>query len=235
MAHILVVDDEQDLLELVRYNLAQEGHRVDTANSGEAALTQVAKQPPALVVLDLMLPGISGLEVCRALKKSPDTRTIAILMLTARGEDQDVVRGLERGADDYVTKPFVPAVLVARVAALLRRQTTPPDPSAEGASTDIPALLKCGTLTIDSGRHQVQVAGAEVHLTPTEFRIVQLLASRPSWVFSRRQIVDQVMGEYHAVTERSVDVQVAGLRRKLGGEGCRIETVRGVGYRFSES
>ncbi len=224
---ILVVDDEEDILELVTFNFTREGYVVRCASSGEEALDSVKRQIPHLIILDLMLPGMDGLEVARRLKKDPSTEDIPIIMLTAKGEEVDVVTGLELGADDYVTKPFSPRVLVARVKTVLRRKLEQ-TPEEKGS------LLKVHELEIHPGRHEVLVEGKPVSLTFTEFSILKWLAHRPGWVFTRYQIVDAVHGQEYNVTERSVDVQVAGLRKKLGTYGKYIETVRGVGYRFKE-
>ena len=223
---ILVVDDEEDIQELIRYNLAREGYEVSCAGTGEEALEQVRAKAPDLVVLDLMLPGVDGLDVCRRLRSDPRTEVVPIIMVTAKGEEADVVTGLEIGADDYLTKPFTPRVLLARVRAILRRQTR--------EVTDENQVLRIHKLVIDPGRHEVLVDGEPVQLTYTEFQILQLLARRPGWVFTRYKIVDAVRGENYPVTERSVDVQIAGLRKKLGDYGHYIETVRGVGYRFMD-
>jgi len=225
-ARILVVEDEPDILELIRYNLEKGGYRVTPAATGEAGLALCREAPPDLVVLDLMLPGLDGLSVARALRRGPATARVPIMMVTARGTEADVVAGLNLGADDYMVKPFAPAVLLARVAALLRR-VKGPEPGPEQP-------LAVHGVTIHPGRHRVEVDGAVVTLTPTEFRILHYLARRPGWVFTRHQIVDAVMGEGHPVTERSVDVQVAALRKKLGPKGDVVETVRGVGYRVRE-
>ena len=223
---ILVVDDEEDILELVAFHLRKEGYEVAVAASGEEALDSADDSPPYLVVLDLMLPKLDGLSVCRRLKKDERTRGAVILMLSAKGEESDIVAGLELGADDYVTKPFSPKVLVARVKVLLRRQTDA-EPSTEG-------VLRIKGIAIDPARPRVTVEGAAVELTKSEFLLLEMLARRPGRVFTRTQIVDRVRGEGYPVTERSVDVHVVGLRRKLGSRGDDIETVRGVGYRFSE-
>jgi two-component system phosphate regulon response regulator PhoB len=223
--HVLVVDDEEDLLELVRYNLSKEGYRVTCFASGEDALKTVRKQPPDLIVLDLMLPAVDGLEVCRRLKGDSKTRDIPIIMLTAKSEESDMVAGLERGADDYIAKPFSPRVLAARVKALLRRKESQRLAEIENA-------IEIREISIHPGRHEVTLAGEQVELTYTEFALLQFLAKRPGWAYTRTQIVDAVKGEDYPVTERSVDVQVAGLRKKLGAFGSYIETVRGVGYRF---
>lgn len=224
---ILIIEDEEDILALVHYNLARAGYRVDCATSGEEGLKLTAEQPD-LVLLDLMLPGIDGLEVCRRLRGSDRSATLPIIMMTARGEESDVVAGLELGADDYVTKPFSPKILLARVRSVLRRRERQPEAQE---STE---QMVHGELVIHPGRNEVLVAGQPVELTFTEFRVLQFLASRPGWVFTRYQIVNAVRGEDYAVTDRAVDVQVVGLRKKLGRCGELIETVRGVGYRFKD-
>ncbi|MBI5831997.1 MAG: response regulator transcription factor [Armatimonadetes bacterium] len=223
---ILVVEDEEDLLELARYNLVREGYQVIAVGTGEEALEAARTRQPDVVLLDLMLPGINGLDVCRLLKNDARTRHTPVIMVTARGEDADVVLGLELGADDYVIKPFSPRVLVARVRVALRR--------ADNEVEEDGAVLRRGGLVIDPGRHEVTVDGAEVELTHTQFLILQLLARRPGWVFGRQQILETARGDDYLATERSVDVHIVALRRKLGDEGDRIETVRGVGYRFRE-
>lgn len=223
---ILVVEDEEDIQELIRYNLTKEGYTVELAESGEDALKAISASLPHLVLLDLMLPAMNGLEVCKTLKNNPKTMNVPIIMLTARSEESDIVVGLELGADDYVTKPFSPKVLVARVRACLRRKVK-----------EVPhdqATIKLGELVIDPVKHSVLVGGDPADLTATEFRVLHFLARKPGWVFTRQQIVDAVKGEDYAVTDRSVDVQLVGLRRKLGACGEYIETIRGVGYRFRE-
>jgi len=222
---ILIVDDEEDVLELVRYNLDKEGYKTATASSGEEALAKAKAKLPDLVILDLMLPGIDGLEVCKRLKTDVKTQTIPIIMLTAKGEEVDIVTGLELGADDYVTKPFSPKILVARVRRSLQRTVT-------RDSKKVP--VKIHELTIDPARRQVLVTDKPVDLTLTEFNVLYVLAKRPGMVFTRYQIVDAVHGEDYLVTDRAVDVQMVGLRKKLGHCGQYIETVRGVGYRFKE-
>lgn len=222
---VLVVDDEDDLLELVRYNLAKDGYEVECVGSGEQALLSARTNPPDLVVLDLMLPAVDGLEVCRRLKADAKTRDVLIVMLTAKGEEADMVAGLERGADDYIAKPFSPRVLSARVRALLRREEARRLEERE-------VTIDVHELSIHPGRHEATLAGRLLELTYTEFALLTFLARRPGWAFSRAQIVDAVKGTDYPVTERSVDVQVAGLRRKLGDHGHYVETVRGVGYRF---
>ena len=227
---VLVVDDERDILELVKYNLDKEGYQVTVVATGEDALVATRTKLPDIVILDLMLPGVDGLEVCRRLKADPKTRSIPIVMLTAKGEEADVVSGLELGAADYVTKPFSPRVLTARIRAVLRRGDTVEDTAT---------AIRVQALTIHPGRHQVTVNDSPVELTATEFRIMVFLAKRPGWVFTRQQIVDAAQGDDvfvtdRFVTDRSVDVHIVSLRRKLGECGAYIETVRGVGYRLQD-
>jgi two-component system, OmpR family, alkaline phosphatase synthesis response regulator PhoP len=223
---ILVVDDEEDILELVRYNLAREGYKILCAASGEEGLKIARAEIPDLIVLDLMLPGVDGLNVTRHLKGDETTRNIPIVMLTAKGEESDIVTGLELGAEDYITKPFSQKVLVARIRAVLRRELKEA-PGEEEA-------LNIHEITIRPGRHEVLVNDKTVQLTFTEFGILNFLVRRPGWVFTRNQIVDAVRGDDYYVTDRSVDVQIVGLRKKLGRAGKHIETVRGVGYRLKE-
>lgn len=225
---ILLVEDEQDLLELLEYNLEREGYQVRTAGTGEAGLKEVRTELPDLILLDLMLPGMDGLEVCRTLKSRENTAVVPVIMLTAKGEESDIVRGLELGADDYITKPFSPRVLLARIRALLRR-------SVEGAlDSDDSRTIETGNVTIDLERHEVRANGSVVDLTATEFKLLKLLAARRGRVFTRQQIIESIHEGFAAVTDRSVDVQVVSLRRKLGDVGAQIETVRGVGYRFRD-
>lgn len=225
-AKILVVEDEDDILELVRYNLEKEGYGVTSVASGEGGLRTAKSTLPDLVLLDLMLPGIDGLEVCRFLKNDPKTGHIPIVMLTARSEEADIVTGLELGADDYITKPFSPRVLIARVRAVLRRGSKE---RATGTQT-----IKIHDMVIHPGRHEVLLKNQPVELTFTEFGILHFLARHPGWVFTRSQIVDAVHGDDYPVTDRAVDVQIVGLRKKLGSCGPYIETVRGIGYRLKE-
>ena len=223
---ILVVDDEENIRELVRYNLAREGYQVTTVGSGEEALKQAGSKPPDLIVLDLMLPGMDGFAVCRQLKNDVRTAHIPIVMLTVKGEESDIVVGLELGADDYITKPFSPKVLLARIKAVLRRREKEPVGESD--------VMTIGDLTIHPGRHEILVQGKPVKLTATEFRILHLMARKPGWVFTRYQIVDAARGDNIAVTARSVDFHITSLRRKLGPCSEYIETVWGVGYRFKE-
>jgi two-component system phosphate regulon response regulator PhoB len=222
---ILAVDDEEDVLELVRYNFNKEGFKVETATTGEEALKKAKANPPSAILLDRMLPGIDGIEVCRQLKADSKTSSIPIIMLTAKGEESDVVSGLEVGADDYVTKPFSPKVLIARVRRVLYRAT-----AAKQENTPV----KIHDLTIDPARYEVKLKNKPVELTFTEFMILYTLAKRPGLVLSRYNIVDAIRGSNYVVTDRAVDVQIVSLRRKLGQFGKYIETVRGVGYRFKD-
>ena len=224
--HIVVVEDESDILELLTYNLTREGYEVTALANGEQALQLIPRKKPGLILLDLMLPGVGGLEICRLLKAKPETARIPIIMVTAKGEETDVVVGLEVGADDYIAKPFSLRVLMARIHSVLRRREKEPVPAGE--------LLKVHDLVINPGRHEVMGGKTGIELTASEFRLLHFLAQRPGWVFTREQIVDGVKGEDYAVTDRAVDVQMVSLRRKLGRRADYIETVRGVGYRFKE-
>lgn len=222
---ILVVDDEEDVLALVRFNLEKEGYKTETAASGEEAIVEARAKQPDLVILDLMLPGIDGLEVCKKLKSDSKTENIPIIMLTAKGEESDIVTGLELGADDYITKPFSPKILTARVRRVLQRhivrnlETSP---------------VKIHEISIDPARHEVTVKNKPVELTFTEFNILYTLAKRPGMVFTRYQIVDAIRGSDYLVTDRAIDVQIVSLRKKLGTSGKYIETVRGIGYKFKD-
>lgn len=223
---ILIIEDDEDIMELISFNLKKEGYSVVKAVTGEEGVKQAQSGSPDVVLLDIMLPEIDGLEVCRRLKADTKTKNIPIVMVTAKVEESDVVAGLELGAEDYVVKPFRPKELVARVRAVLRRKSQ--------AGGDAPEKIKIDELQIDLKRREVLVKGKPVELTYTEFQILYFLAQKPGWVFSRYQIVDAVRGSDYPVTDRSVDVQVVGLRKKLGKAGDRIETVRGVGYRFKD-
>jgi len=223
---ILVVDDERDILELVRYNLAKEGYRVHCVASGEAGFRKAVEENPDAILLDLMLPDLDGLDVCRQLKNNQVTRHIPVIMLTAKGEEADIVTGLELGAEDYIVKPFSPRVLVARLRVVFRRK--------KSRDLDEDLVVHLHDLVIDPNRHEVLLHGKPMGLTTTEFRILHFLARRPGRVFSRDHIISGVKGDNYAVTERSVDVQIVNLRKKLGESGQAIETVRGVGYRFKE-
>jgi two-component system phosphate regulon response regulator PhoB len=223
---ILVVEDDEDIMELISHNLERENYSVTRAGSGEEAVRQVAAKPPEAILLDLMLPEMDGLEVCRRLKADRNWRHIPIVMVSAKGEESDVIAGLELGADDYITKPFRVKELVARVRAVLRRKASPPP-----GETD---AINLPDLQIDPRRHAVLVKGKSVDLTHTEFQVLLALARHPGWVLTRYQIVDEVRGADYPVTDRSVDVQIVGLRKKLGKTGLQRETVHGVGYRFKD-
>jgi two-component system alkaline phosphatase synthesis response regulator PhoP len=223
---ILVVEDEEDIRELLKYNLEKEGYQVFGAATGEAALQAVRHRLPDLILLDLMLPGLDGLEVCRRIRAEAQTRHLPIIMLTAKGEEADIVTGLELGADDYITKPFSPRVLLARLRAALRRRSQPLPPET--------APLKTAELVIHPGRHEVLLQGQPLQLTVTEFRLLHLLVRKPGWVFTRSQIVNEIHGDDYPVSDRSIDVQIVSLRKKLGTFGSQLETIRGIGYRFKE-
>jgi two-component system phosphate regulon response regulator PhoB len=224
--NILVIEDEDDIQELLKFNLSKEGYRVNSVVSGEDGIKGAKTIQPDLILLDLMLPGVDGLEVCKMLKHDSKTQHIPIVMLTAKGEESDVVSGLELGADDYITKPFSPKILIARIRSILRRRARG---QAQADST-----VKIHDLVIHPGRHEVTLAGKQIELTLTEFQILQFLSRHPGWVFTRYQIVNEIRGDETIVTDRSVDVQIVGLRKKLGHAGKYIETVRGVGYKFKE-
>lgn len=223
---ILIVDDEEDILGLVEFHVQQQDYKTLKATSGESALILAQNEKPDLIILDLMLPGIGGLDVCKYLKSKPDTSQIPIIMLTAKGEESDIVKGLELGADDYVTKPFSPKVLMARMKSVIRRKT--------GEAVQKAEKITYKEISIDPGKRKVIIGNNAVELTYTEFEILQYLTTHPGWVFTRNDIVDNVHGDNYPVTDRSVDVQIAGLRKKLGRAGKYIETVRGVGYRVQE-
>ncbi len=224
---ILVVEDEPDILDVIRYNLEREGFRVLSSRDGKEGLDTVRKELPDLVVLDLMLPGMDGLEVCRRMKSDPVTSPIRVAMVTAKGEESDVVVGLELGADDYVTKPFSPKELVARVRAVLRRG---PFKEAEATSSRI----SLPGLVIDPDRFEVTVDDEPVSFTATELRLLHFLASHPGRVFTRSQLLSRVIGEHAVVLERNIDVHIRAIRSKLGSHNDLIQTVRGVGYRFRD-
>jgi two-component system phosphate regulon response regulator PhoB len=225
---ILVVEDEKDLREVIAYNLAKEGFRVSSAEGGFDGLKRARKEAPDLLLLDLMLPDLDGLEVCRRLKKDPVTGSMPIIMVTAKGEETDVVVGLGVGADDYVTKPFSPRELVARVKAVLRR-----GPVKEEAEAT--RRIRREGIAIDADRHEVLVDGEPAHLTATEFRMLHFLASHPGRVFTRDQLMRRVMGEDVILVDRNVDVHIRSIRQKLGERRDAVETVRGVGYRFRDA
>jgi len=228
-ATILIVEDDPDIQELISYTLGKEGYTVVTAESGEQALELLGTTNPDLILLDIMLPGIDGTDVLRELKRDGKSANIPVIMATAKSEDSDIVTGLELGADDYIAKPFSPKVLIARIRALLRRSAGKPTALSQKDS-----VLEVGELRLDGTRHVLLVNGKPVDLSATEFAILEFLMRNPGWVFSRNQIIDAVKGKDYPVTERSVDVQILGLRKKLETAGERIQTVRGVGYRFQD-
>ncbi len=223
---ILLIDDEKDLVELVRYNLEQEGFDVIAAADGKAGLEIALRHRPDAILLDWMMPGVDGLEVCRRIREDARTARVPILMLTAKAAEPDRVVGLEIGADDYVTKPFSPRELVARVKALLRRRAQEEAP---------PDVIRRGDLVIDAVRHAITCRSKAVELTPTEFRILRFLAARPGRVFSRDDILEGALDREDAVVARTIDVHVTAIRRKLGRCGAAVETVRGFGYRFHDA
>ena len=221
---ILIIEDEPDISELIEYNLTQSGYSIIVSNNGEKGIEVARKRLPDLILLDLMLPGIHGIDVCRILKSDKDTSDLSIIMLSALGQEEDIVKGLETGADDYVTKPFSFPVLEARIKSVLRR--------VKNENSDNSNVSNSGVV-ISSRKREVQIDGAKIEdLTFTEFQILYLLASHPGWVFTRYQIIDKIRGDNYPVTDRSVDFQIVGLRKKMGEKGKLINTIRGVGYRF---
>ena len=226
MKRILIIEDDPDIVELVRYNLSKEGYQVAAVGDGVAGLEKVRKSQPDLLVLDLMLPKLSGMEVCKEIRRDQALKQLPILMLTARGEEMDRVIGLEVGADDYVTKPFSPRELVARIRALLRR--------TESIGTE-DRPLQVGNLHIDPGSYRVVREGEPISLTALEFRLLYFLASKPNRVFTRDQLLDRVWGTERFVTPRSVDVYVRRLREKIEADPQNptyLKTLRGAGYLF---
>lgn len=226
-ATILIIEDDPDIRELLAFSLSKEGWTIVMAPDGEEGLAALPTAKPDCVVLDIMLPGIDGLEILRTLKADPERKALPVIMTTAKGEESDVVTGLELGAEDYVVKPYSPKVLVARIRAALRRSAGRPVPRTE-------AVLSRGAIRLDPARHEVRVDERKVDLSATEFAILDFLLRNHGWVFSRGQIIDAVKGKDYPVTDRAVDVQILSLRRKLGEAGDEIETVRGVGYRLRD-
>lgn len=226
MLKILIVEDDDDIRELIAFNLEMSGYEVIKCDNGDDALQTARERIPDLILLDIMLPGIDGFEVCRRMKKINSLKDKPVIMLTARTDDEDIITGLETGADDYITKPFRPKILLARVKTALRRKShTEADESAK-------VKLNIHGISIDHDKYEVLINGKEIHFSVTEFSILEYLAQNPGFVFSRNQIIDTVKGNGYAVTERSVDVQILGIRKKLGDYGRYIETVRGIGYRM---
>jgi len=229
---ILVVEDEADIREMIGYNLSKEGYDVVGVGSGEEALASIESGRFDVILLDLMLPGVDGLSVCQELKQHPNGRSAAIIIISAKRDETDVVVGLKLGADDYVTKPFSPQVLLARVEAVLRRMAAGETEGAKAEDARTPITVH--DLEIHPGQHMVHRNGEPIELSRTEFQVLYMLACKPGWVFSRAQILNELYGEKHVVTDRAVDVQIVGLRKKLGTAGKYVETVHGVGYRFKE-
>ena len=227
---ILVVEDEVAIQQLVSYNLIKAGFHVICADTGEEALEYLQNDTIDCILLDLMLPGMSGLQVCETVRARSKRKgeQIPIIMLTAKGEEEDIITGLDYGADDYITKPFSPKVLIARLKAVLRRRVRTEKQSGEGEQS----IIVVDDLEIDKGRHEVKLRNEQLHLTMTEFGILELLAKKPGWVFTRQQIIDSVRGYEFLITPRAIDVQIFGLRKKMGDAGKLIETVRGIGYRY---
>ena len=224
---IVIVEDEPDIQEVISYNLRREGFEVFTASNGAIGLSLINKEKPDLVLLDLMLPSMDGLEICRSVKDAKETSNTLIIMVTAKGEESDIVLGLGVGADDYISKPFSPKELVARVKAVLRR-------GGEVQTTPEQDVIEVGDLCIDIGKYKVSVKGEEVSLTATEFRLLQFLAANPGRVFSREQLLSRAMGEDVVVVDRNIDVHIRGIRKKMNLEPPMIETIRGVGYRLKD-
>jgi len=223
---IVIVEDEEDIQELIAYNLNKNGYETEVFSSGEDALSAIKDISPNLVLLDLMLPGLDGLKVCKHLKEDRETEDLPIIMITARGEEEDIVKGFEYGADDYVTKPFSTKVLLSRIKAVLKRQNHD--------TYDENSVVSIREISINPNKHEVLAGNTQIKLTHAEFKVLHLLASKPGWVLTRYQIIDEIKGDDYEVTDRSVDVLMVGLRKKLGEYGNCIETVRGVGYRFKE-
>jgi len=224
---IVVIEDEPDILEVLSYNLKREGYEVYPASDGHRGLSLIRKESPDLVLLDLMLPGMDGVEICGAIKKDPQTQGTLIIMVTAKGEESDIVLGLGVGADDYISKPFSPKELIARVKAVLRRGVL----VEKTATRD---KIELGELVIDSIKHKVEIAGREVKLTATEFRLLHYLASYPGRVFSREQLLNRALGDDVVIVDRNIDVHIRGIRKKMEVDPPLIETIRGVGYRMAD-
>ena len=225
-AKVVIIEDEPDIIEVMSYNLTREGFLVSASRNGVDGLSLVRNQSPALVLLDLMLPGIDGLSICQQLKSDPITRDISIIIVSAKGEESDVVIGLGLGADDYIAKPFSPRELLARVKAVLRRS-----PRQEDQHKD---RLQIKGLMIDTVRHEVSISDVQIKLTATEFKLLFQLASQPGRAFSREQLLNRVVGDGVIVVDRNIDVHIRSVRKKLGDYSQMIETIRGVGYRFKE-
>ncbi|MFW8602246.1 response regulator [Desulfobacterota bacterium M19] len=229
--NVLVVEDDEDIQQLIIFNLSKANYLVKCVDSGEEALQQIGAEKPDIILLDIMLPGMSGLEVCRAIRRINSIKEIPVIMLTSKNEDEDIVAGLDIGADDYITKPFSPRIIVARINTVLRRksQTQYQNPPSEESRIVVDSLI------IDPEKYSVQINGIPIELTLTEFNILKLIAKRPGWVFTRQQILNATRGhESYAVSMRAIDVHIFGLRKKIREFGPRIEAVRGIGYRFRD-
>lgn len=221
---ILIVEDDADIIEMISYNLKKENYSVTSVPDGERAAHSAKRDKPDLIILDLMLPGMDGLEVCRNLRKNELTAHIPIIMLTAKSQEADKVAGLELGADDYMTKPFSPQELIARIKAVLRR----------GKDPLVKKIVKVGDIVVDSLKYKVTISGKSVSLTPTEFKLLEFIVQRPGIVLSRDKILDNVFGYEVSIYDRTVDAHMKSLRKKLGKARDYIETIRGAGYRFKE-
>jgi two-component system, OmpR family, alkaline phosphatase synthesis response regulator PhoP len=226
--HITLIEDEPDIQEIVAYNLKREGFQVNSAFTGEDGLALIERKRPDLILLDLMLPGIDGLEVCRRLRARSETRDVPIIIVSAKGEESDVVLGLGLGADDYISKPFSPREVIARVRAVLRRSQT------KGNEVVGKDIITHGLLTIEPGKHKVTLNGEEIIFTASEFKMLSTLAVNPGRVFTREQLINQSLGENVVVVDRNIDVHIRAIRKKLGEQNNFIETIRGIGYRFKE-
>jgi len=224
---IVIIEDEPDILEVLSYNLQREGFEVYSATNGTLGLSLVNKEVPDLILLDLMLPGMDGIEICSAIKNDPATQNTLVIMVTAKGEESDIVLGLGVGADDYITKPFSPKELVARVKAVLRRGVLVENSNQQ-------EKVEVGDLSIDTSKYEVSVGDKKIHLTATEFRLLHYLACYPGRVFSREQLLSRAMGDDVVVVDRNIDVHIRGIRKKMDVDPPMIETIRGVGYRLRD-
>ncbi len=225
---ITLIEDEPDIQEIIAYNLKREGYQVHAALNGEEGLVLIAQKKPDLILLDLMLPGIDGIEVCRRIHAEESTREVPIIMVSAKGEEADVVLGLGLGADDYIAKPFSPRELIARVQAVLRR-------SLKTEHTSAKENITRDSLLIEPSKHKVSVDGSEIIFTASEFKLLTVLAASPGRVFTREQLINQSLGENVVVVDRNIDVHIRAIRKKLGEAHNFIETIRGIGYRFKDS
>jgi len=225
---VMVIEDEPDILEMIDYNLIREGYETCSALDGESGICLIAAEKPDIVLLDLMLPGINGIEVCRRVKGDPRTEHIPVIMVTAKGEEKDIVNGLGIGADDYVSKPFSPKELIARIKAVLRRTQIRREKHTSNE------IIVVDGVVIDTGRHEISVNDNPVFFTATEFKILHFLASHPGRVFTRESLLSTVLGEDAIVIDRNIDVHIQAVRKKLGSCRSLVETIRGVGYRFKD-